>query len=209
MSKKEYVIKIDKLVNENNLEEFKKICQFLRENHIDYLGYLLEKKNDESKLHPVKMYPQIYLDLLEEYFESPTTLRKMFESCNFSEIRFINSKLKFQKTIELLDITRTYFGDGVIPKNEKFNEMDSFFEEDNKNPFVYPEILDIDFKLKEFYVEKMPMNYYTSLRQSQSILAKNFYLQIISNNQYLDDEITVFKEKYFTESLYSDNEDKL
>lgn len=208
MSRKEYVIKIDKLVNENNLEEFKKTCQFLRENHIDYLGYLLEKKNDESKLHPVKMYPQIYLDLLEEYFESPTTLRKMFESCNFSEIRFINSKLKFQKPIELLDITRTYFGDGVIPKNEKFNEMDSFFEEDNKNPFVYPEILDIDFRLKDFYVEKMPMNYYTSLRQSQSILAKNFYLQIISNNEYLEDEILTFKQKYFTESLYSDDEDE-
>lgn len=44
MSRKEYVIKIDKLVNDNNLEEFKKTCQFLRENHIDYLGYLLEKK---------------------------------------------------------------------------------------------------------------------------------------------------------------------
>jgi len=208
MTRKEYLIKIDKLVHENNLEEFKKICQFLRENHIDYLGYLLEKKNDESKIYPIKMYPQIYLDLLEEYFESSTTLRKMFESCNFSEIKFINSKLKFQQPIELLDITRTYFGDGVFPKNNKFNEMDGFFEGDNKDPFVYPEILDIDFRLKDFYVEKTPMNYYTSLRQSQSILAKNFYLQIISNNKYSENEITTFKEKYFTESLYSDDEDE-
>jgi hypothetical protein len=208
MSRKEYAIKLDKLVNENNFEEFKKICQFLRENHIDYLGYLLEKKNDESKIYPIKMYPQIYLDLLEEYFESSTTLRKMFESSNFLEIKFLNSKLKFQRPIELLDITRTYFGDGVFPKNDKFSEMDSFFEGDNKNPFVYPEILDIDFKLKEFYVEKMPMNYYTSLRQPQSLLAKNFYLQIITNNQYSENEIALFKEKYFTESLYSDNEDE-
>jgi hypothetical protein len=197
MSRKEYAIKLDKLVNENNFEEFKKICQFLRENHIDYLGYLLEKKNDESKIYPIKMYPQIYLDLLEEYFESSTTLRKMFESSNFLEIKFLNSKLKFQRPIELLDITRTYFGDGVFPKNDKFSEIDSFFEGDNKNPFVYPEILDIDFKLKEFYVEKMPMNYYTSSRQPQSLLAKNFYLQIISNNQYSENEIATFKEKYF------------
>ena len=208
MSRKEYAIKIDKLVHENNLEEFKKICQFLRENHIDYLGYLLEKKGDESKMYPIKMYPQIYLDLLEEYFESPTTLRKMFESYNLPEIRFLNSKLKFQKSIELLDITRTYFGDGVFPKNDKFSQMDEFFEGDNKNPFVYPEILDIDFRLKEFYVEKMPMNYYTSLRQPQSILAKIFYLQIITNNQYLEDEIATLKEKYFFEYLYSDNEDE-
>jgi hypothetical protein len=86
--------------------------------------------------------------------------------------------------------------------------MDSFFEENNKNPFIYPEILDIDFKLKEFYVEKMPINYYTSLRQPRSLLAKNFYLQIISNNQYSENEIATFKEKYFTESLYSDNEDE-
>ena len=52
------------------------------------------------------------------------------------------------------------------------------------------------------------MNYYTSSRQPQSLLAKNFYLQIISNNHYSENEIATFKEKYFTESLYSDNEDE-
>jgi hypothetical protein len=204
--RKELIKQLKIHVKQNDFNKFKRLCNYLRQNHIHYLGYLLEKNNDEDGHHSVKNFPKKYLDKLEEKFESPTTLARMFKKYNFPPIKFLYPELKFKQPIELLEISRTYFGDGVIPKNHQLDEIHNFFDENYKNPFLYPDVLNIDFQLKEFYLEKMPMNYYTSARQPQRSLAEIFYFQIISTNKYSGQEIDDFRKNNCVESNNSDDD---
>jgi len=192
--RKEYCKKLHALVAQDNEEEFKNLCQFLKEEHMDYLGYLVEKKNEGN--HQVSHYPQKYQDLLEQIFEESTTLRRMFQQYNFPEIEFLYPDLKFQMEAQSLEFSHTYFGDGVLPKDHNFKLIIDIFVPQYLNPFLYPQVLNIDFITKEFYIEKMPMNYYTSPRRTQRENAEIFYNQFLVHNKRPQEEIDNFKQNF-------------
>jgi len=206
-TRKEYIKQLHEFVDQDNEPEFEKLCQHLLENNIEYLGYLLEKK-EEGENHRVLRYPQKYLDILQNKFFDKKTLRMLFDLYGFPPVIFSHPDLKLKISPEKLEMGNTFFGNGIIPKDRDFRLINEMFEKDYNSPFLYQQILDLDLPLKEFYLEQMPMNFYTSPRYSQRKLAEIFYLELLTINQRPTEEIEYFRKNHqeTNEDCDEDNE---
>lgn len=205
-TRKEYIKQLNEFVDQDNEPEFEKLCQHLLENNIEYLGYLLEKK-EEGANHSVLGYPQKYLDILQNKFFEKTTLRKLFDLYGFPQLVFSHPDLKLKISTERLEMGNTFYGNGIIPKERDFRLINEMFEKDYNSSFLYPQILDLDLPLKDFFKEQMPMNFYTSPRYSQRKLAEILYLEILTTNKRPFDEIDYFRKNY-QENEDSDEEEE-
>jgi DNA-binding transcriptional MerR regulator len=156
-------------------------------------------KNHISSLEEIQ-------DLIHGHYNRPTTLKRMFNEYNYPSIEFRHSSLEFKREPLELEITSLGgLGDGVFPKNYDQTNIPDIWQPGYDNSYLYPQILNIDFCLKEFYEDPLPADLYTSPRYTHQELAEIYYIQIIKDNGYSLQKIVEFIDnycKYFHGSQY-------
>lgn len=180
---KKYVEQLNILYNNNDLKEILNTCDYLRKNEIHILKDIINNHK-----HDVKEI----IDIIYGHYHRNTTLKHMFTEYNFPLLKFKYPNLKYKRDICLLQITSMGpLDDGVFPKNYNEDNNLDMWQPDFDNNYLYPQILDLDFCLKDFYVEDLPPSD-ISLRYTQRELAERYYIRLMKYNEYSYQKIVEF-----------------
>lgn len=141
-----------------------------------------------------KLFDKQHLEIIETNFSTPTTLRIIFSNYEFPLIRFSNPSFKFPNDNDenILEITQIKNMKNIFPKDITDDKIISKWLEGAHHFYLYPQILDINLILNQFYEDENPVNYFTSKRINQRKIAKCFYMKIIQYNNCSIGEINNF-----------------
>jgi hypothetical protein len=184
-----YLQQFKQLIDKNDIEEVISVCDFLRHHKIHVLGEIV--KNHLEEMGQITV-------LVTYYYYHPTTLQTMFDEYNYPPITFKHPHLKF-KNKYLLEITSLGgLGDGVFPKDYDEKNIPDVWQVGYDDSYQYPDVLEIEFRLKNFYIDPLPADIYTSERMTHQELAEKYYIRIMQHNDIQKHKIDEFNNKHCT-----------
>jgi hypothetical protein len=150
------------------------------------------------------------------------TLRQLFEKYGYStEFKFKTNK-KFLVPLNHLEITSWVpMGDGIFPKHNACLCVDcirsatgyihDYLQRDDDGDcidgFTYPDVLNLEVDVRNFYIDAFPANFKTSSKLNEEQITEMFYNRIINANEITVDieECEIHdeeRETIFTHSIF-------